>query len=208
MAWRLRRLCRGLGDRAGCGRLVVPFAGMASRLLRSIIAAVFGVPKDQVIKFSHMVGHMTLDQVLHDHGFTAGLTEAQLAKLASLASEVIFEENAVILAAGQRSEAFYLVLTGSVSVELSTRCCKVCVQPLGPGQAFGWSALLDHQDTLFQVRARERTTALCLNGSALAETCRTDTHLGVEILLRTLEVVAGRVKATEARFAEMCGVRV
>jgi CRP-like cAMP-binding protein len=155
-----------------------------------------------------MEGHMTLDHVLRDHGFTAGLTEAQLAKLAALASEVVFVENEVILADGQRSEAFYLVLTGSVSVELRTRCCGVCVQALGPGQAFGWSALLDHQNTLFQVRARERTTALCLNGLALAETCRTDTQLGIEILLRTLKIVAGRVKATEASFAEMCGVRV
>jgi CRP-like cAMP-binding protein len=155
-----------------------------------------------------MVGYMTLDYVLRDHGFTAGLTQTQLVKLASLASEVIFEENEVILADGQRSEAFYLVLTGSVSVELHTPCCRVCVQALGPGKAFGWSALLDHQDTLFQVRARERTTALCLNGVAVAETCRTDTQLGIEILLRTLKIVAGRVKATEAIFAEMCGVRV
>jgi hypothetical protein len=33
-------------------------------------------------------------------------------------------------------------------------------------------------------------------------------ELGTEILQRTLQVVAGRVKATEVRFAEMCGVRV
>lgn len=52
-----------------------------------------------------MVGYMTLDYVLRDHGFTAGLTQTQLAKLASLASEVIFEENEVILADGQRSES-------------------------------------------------------------------------------------------------------
>ena len=35
---------------------------------------------------------------------------------------------------------------------------------------------------------------------------RTDPDLGAEILLRILGVVAGRVKATEERFAEMCGV--
>ena len=66
-------------------------------------------------------------------------------------SEVTFEENEVILA--------------------------VCVQALAPGQVFGWSAVLDCQDTLFQVRARERTTALRLNGAALASLCRTDAVL-------------------------------
>jgi CRP-like cAMP-binding protein len=71
---------------------------------------------------------------------------------------------------------------------------------------FGWSALLDHQDTLFQVRAREPMTTLCLQGPDLAQLCRTDPELGTEILTRTLRLVAGRVKATEERFAEMCGV--
>jgi CRP/FNR family cyclic AMP-dependent transcriptional regulator len=154
-----------------------------------------------------MLGHMALHNV-QNHAFTQGLTDAQIAKLASLATEVTFAENKVILVDGERSQFFYLVLTGSVAVELCTPGFTVCVQALGSGQVFGWSALLDHQDTLFRVRARERTTALRVAGSDLAETCRTDTELGTEILWRALKVVAGRVKATEAKFAEMCGVRV
>lgn len=151
---------------------------------------------------------MTLDEALRNHAFTNGLTEVQIASLASLASKVTFEANQVILEEGQRSTSFYLVTAGSVAVELHAPQYTVCVQALGPGQVFGWSALLDHQDTLFHVRARERTTALQLDGEALTLTCLTDTHLGAEILRRTLRVVAGRVRATEMRFAEMCGVRV
>jgi len=151
---------------------------------------------------------MTLDYTLRSHEFTSGLSEAQIASLASLATEVTFNEDELILEEGQRSTAFYLVTGGSVAVELRTPRYIVCVQALGPGQVFGWSALLDHQDTLFQVRARERTTALRLDGDALRSKCRTDTLLGTEVLQRTLHVVAGRVKATERRFAEMCGIRV
>jgi len=151
---------------------------------------------------------MTLDYTLRSHEFTSGLSEAQIASLASLATEVTFNEDELILEEGQRSTAFYLVTGGSVAVELRTPRYVVCVQALGPGQVFGWSALLDHQDTLFQVRARERTTALRLDGDALRSKCRTDTLLGTEVLQRTLHVVAGRVKATERRFAEMCGIRV
>jgi CRP/FNR family cyclic AMP-dependent transcriptional regulator len=145
---------------------------------------------------------------LNSHQFLAGLSEAQIASLAALASEVAFAENEVILRDGQRSDSFYLVMTGSVSVELRTPHYVVCVEALGPGQVFGWSALLDHQDTLFQVRARERTTTLRLDGETLRRKCKTEPELGTEILHRTLQVVAGRVKATEIRFAEMCGVRV
>lgn len=144
---------------------------------------------------------------LRNHGFTDGLTEAQLAALSSVASEAVFEEDEVVLLQGERSTAFFLLLSGSVAVELRTPRCSVCVQALGPGQAFGWSALLDDEDTLFEVRSRERSIALRLDGAALKELCRADTALGVELLHRALREVAGRVKATELRFAEMCGLR-
>jgi len=155
-----------------------------------------------------MVGHLTREQILQQHAFTQGLAESQIARLASLAAEATFAADEVILLEGRRSRYFYLVLTGSVGVELRTPTFTLSVQVLGAGDAFGWSALLDQQDTLFQVRARERTTTLRVAGRDLAELCQSDTALGAQFLLRTLRMVAGRVKATEARLAEMCGVRI
>jgi CRP-like cAMP-binding protein len=151
---------------------------------------------------------MTLEQSIQAHKFAQGLSEAQVAALAHLATEVTFEEDEVILLEGQRSKAFFLLTGGSAAVELRTPRYAVCVQALVPGQVFGWSSLLDDQDTLFQVRARERTTALRLEGPALKAACRADRDLGNEILQRALRVVARRVRATELKFAEMCGVKV
>jgi len=154
------------------------------------------------------VGNLTLQETLRSHAFTDGLADRHLNTLAALASEVTFDENEVILTERQHSRYLYLVTAGSVSIELHTPIFKVSVLAVGPGQAFGWSALLRHQDTLFQVRARERTAALRFAGADLMEACRKDSDLGVEILQRTLRVAAGRIQATEARFAEMCGVRM
>ncbi|MGD0500783.1 MAG: cyclic nucleotide-binding domain-containing protein [Bryobacteraceae bacterium] len=154
------------------------------------------------------LGDITLLSVLRSHAFVSGLSESQVERLAGLASEAVFPEDEVILLAGQRSTSFYLLVEGSVAVELRTPRYSVCVQALGPGQVFGWSALLDRQEAHFQVRARERTRALRLDGAALAAACQRDPQLGAEVFRRALEVVAGRVKATELRFAEMCGVRV
>jgi len=153
-------------------------------------------------------GQITLPETIRNHAFTRGLSDAQVAALASIASEVTFEDGEVVLADRERSQAFYLVLKGSVSVELCGSNFSVSVQALGPGQVFGWSALLDDHDTLFQVRAREFTTALRLGGEDLKAACDADPLLGKEILQRALAVVAGRVRATEIRFAEMCGIRV
>ena len=99
---------------------------------------------------------MTLIDILRDHAFTRGLGDAQLTILAAMATKVAFDEDQLVLEEGQRSQSFYLVLSGSVSVELRTATYAVSVQAVGPGQAFGWSALLEDHDTLFQVRTRER----------------------------------------------------
>src|ERR1051326_7410923 len=148
---------------------------------------------------------MTLQADLKAHAFTQGLSPAQLDALAELSCEVTFDENEVVLFDGERSTNFYLLIAGSVVVELRTPRYVFCVQSLGPGNVFGWSSLLDRQDTLFQVRARERTVALQMDGAALKARCFDDTGLGTAVLHRLLNVVAGRVKATETRFAEMCG---
>lgn len=148
------------------------------------------------------------EAILRNHTFVRGLSETQVARLAAVATDVSFEENQIILADRERSTAFYFVVSGSVAIELRARRYAVCVQALGAGKVFGWSALLDQQDTLFQVRAREQTKALRIAGDTLKALCREDPVLGAEVLQRTLQVVASRVRATEERFAEMCGIRV
>jgi len=155
-------------------------------------------------------GHLalTVDSTLRGHSFVLGLTDAQLASLAALATPVAFAENQMILADREQSSAFYFVVAGSVAIELRTASYAVCVQALGAGEVFGWSALLNHQDTLFQVRAREETTALRIPGDDLKALCRREPVLGTELLQRTLQVVASRVRATEERFAEMCGIKI
>jgi CRP-like cAMP-binding protein len=151
---------------------------------------------------------LAVESILRDHAFVLGLPEDQIARLASAAMPVSFAENDIVLSDREQSSAFYFVVSGSVAIELRASRYAVCVQALEPGQVFGWSALLDRQDTLFQVRAREDTTALRISGEALKQICREDSELGMELFRRTLQVVASRVRATEERFAEMCGIRV
>jgi len=151
---------------------------------------------------------MTLSEILKAHTFTSGLTEPQLTKLVPLAHEVSFRENQLILSAGQQSKHFYLLLSGSACIEIGAQSYVVWVQILKPGDAFGWSALLEQHDTLFQVRAREKCQALCLDGERLSATLRSDSELAAELFRRTLRLVAGRIEATEARLGEMCGIKL
>ena len=156
-------------------------------------------------KLGNQATKMSLEQALREHRFTSGLPDSGLAKLAAFAREEAFEQDQVILVAGMQSKDFYLLLSGSVSVEVCAPHYTVRIQALGAGEAFGWSSLLQHHDTLFQIRARERSTAIRLDGSLLYAACTEDAEFGLGLFRRLLELVAGRVKATEARLAEFCG---
>jgi CRP-like cAMP-binding protein len=148
---------------------------------------------------------MTLEHALKEHHFTANLDHHHLALLAEAAREVRFQSDQPILLAGERSTHFYLLRSGSVCVEIHNPVYSVCVQVLEPGDAFGWSSLLGDHDTLFQVRAREASTAICWDGVQLAAACRDNPEFGLAIFSRLLELVAGRVKATEAALAKFLG---
>jgi uncharacterized protein (TIGR02284 family) len=151
-------------------------------------------------------GEITL--ALHGHAFLSGLDEAKITVLSKIAQPVEFREQELILEAKQPPLDFYLLLSGSVSIELNKGHYAVRIQYLGPGDAFGWSALLEHHDTLFDVRTRERCTALRLDGAGLSAVLREDPVLAAEFLRRTLHLVAARMDATELRLAEFCGVRL
>lgn len=144
-------------------------------------------------------------ETLKSHRFTEGLPDPILSKLPALARPVAFQQDEVIFRAGERSPYLYLVLSGSVCVEIRTPFYSVCVEAVGPGEAFGWSSLLDHHDTVFQVRARESSVALCLDAEQLLATCHENPRFGFELFRRLFGVVADRVRATEARLAEFCG---
>lgn len=143
--------------------------------------------------------------LLANHPLTRGLTASQISHLATLTSKVAFPQDEVILMDGRPSHSIYIIATGSVAVEFRAARYAVCVQALEAGQVFGWSALLGSPDTMFQVRAREATTALQMNGAALEDAFRADPALCAAILWGLLRVMAERVRAGERKVAELCG---
>lgn len=147
---------------------------------------------------------MALLETLQGHAFTRGMPPALVKKLAEMAQEVRFEPDQIVFRSGEESRDFYLVASGSLSVELSTPVYVVNIQTLAAGEAFGWSALLKNP-TLFQVRAREQSRVIRLDGERLLHACEKDSRLGCEIYRRLAEVVAHRLRATEVRLLEFCG---
>ncbi len=151
---------------------------------------------------------MSLGELIRRHKLTKGFCEQEISALAKLAAKVEFDEGTLILKEGQLSEPFLSAACG----QRGCRAADPAVQHLRtgsrPGRGFGWSAVLDHHEILFQIRAREPISAVRIFGQRLdrvvpqsqpAWNGAAPTH-----------VMPGRpgFKATERRFAEMCGVRL
>ena len=153
-----------------------------------------------------MASREPIVELLQRQPFARGMSQDHLATLVAHTTEVVFAEDQVIFAAGRPSSSLYLVLSGCVCVEVRTPVYAVCVQVVGPGEAFGWSSLLEDHYTLFQVRALSSVTALCIDAHHLLEACQEDPRFGFELMRRVLAMVAGRVQAVEARLGEFCGI--
>ena len=98
-------------------------------------------------------------QTMSKRALLSNLTTEHKSMLLSKADQLEILPDEVILRSGEKAQYFYLLLQGSVAVELVQPGFSVRIQALNPGEAFGWSALLSDTETLFQVRAREQCTA-------------------------------------------------
>ena len=112
------------------------------------------------------VGDLT-QAILHEHSFTHGLPAARIKVLSAIANEIHFQGGEVILTKGEISTGLYMVVQGRLAVELTIGHATVRVKTLTGGDIFGWSAFLDKQETLFQVRAMEDTVALYVSRELL-----------------------------------------
>ena len=147
-----------------------------------------------------------LTEVLRKQPFVASLQPWQIDRLVALATQVQFDGDSLIFKEGDHCLQFYVIESGRVALESITPDGIFRVDTLGPGDEMGWSSLLAGTGRHFQARALGAVTAVAFAGEDLLHYCRTDPNLGVNILLRLLEVVSGRLQATRMLMLEQRGL--
>ncbi|MCC6863064.1 MAG: Crp/Fnr family transcriptional regulator [Bryobacterales bacterium] len=150
-----------------------------------------------------MTGQVLLD-TLRIHPFTEGFTQEQLERLAGLAGQVRFQKNAIIFHEGDESSFFYLLLSGSVVLEVTAPGRSLRIQTLGKGEELGWSSLLaPTPGKQFQARALEPVEALVFDGARLRRACDEECSFGYAMMRSLLKVVASRLQATRIQLLDV-----
>jgi CRP-like cAMP-binding protein len=144
----------------------------------------------------------TVKALLSKYPFTEELRPDDIQKLCSMGSEVSFRKNEIIFREGDECGVFYLLMSGSVILEMPVSNCVLGIETLGPGDEFGWSTMLMRDRRHFQARAREPVCALAFDGAELIRACKEDPAFGFAFLYRLLGVVSRRMQATRMRLVD------
>ena len=150
----------------------------------------------------------TLERIIAEHPFFAGLDPQYTSVLVGCASNVRFDAGVYILNEGEEANEFYLIRHGRVALEIFAPQRKpTIIETLGEGEMLGWSWLLPPYQWRFHARAAEQTRAIALDGRCLRTKCEQNHDLGYELLKRFAKIIERRLEATRLQLMDVYAAR-
>ncbi len=148
----------------------------------------------------------SLDSILADVPFFAGLRADELALLAGCAGNVHFDEGASLFREGDAADTFYVVRHGAVALEtfVPTRG-PVMIETVEAGEVIGWSWLFPPHRWHFDARALTTVRATGFDGACLRQKCDADPQLGYTLMSRFAQVLIERLQWTRLRLLDVYG---
>jgi CRP-like cAMP-binding protein len=145
-----------------------------------------------------------LTEILRQHPFVAGLSEAHMQILIGCAANVRFAEGAPLIHEGEIANKFFLVRTGRVALETDVNARgKIRIQTVGPGDVLGWSWLIYPFRWHFNGLAVAEVRAVALDGECLRKKCEQDRDFGYQMLSRFSHVMERRLEATRMQLLDL-----
>lgn len=149
----------------------------------------------------------TLERILAEHPFFAGLDARYIQLIVGCATNVRFDAGQFIFREGEEANEFYIIRHGKVALEIFVPGRgPVIIQTLGEGEILGWSWLIPPYHWRFDARAVELTRAIALDGRCLRAKCEDDHDLGYELLKRFAHIIEQRLQATRLQLLDVYGV--
>jgi CRP/FNR family cyclic AMP-dependent transcriptional regulator len=131
------------------------------------------------------------------------LNERELVEVAKLGSMEKRSAGSRVITEGTNAAAMYLLKEGKVQVRMTSRSGhEVVIDELGPGDLFGWSAVLDHQMFKAAVWAVEDCTIMVMDGAKLKALFDANNHIGYRAVRVVADVVASRLERLRAKLVD------
>lgn len=149
----------------------------------------------------------TLEGLLGDRVFFAGLDPAYLALLAGCAKNVVVPGDSFLFREGGQADTFYLIRDGRLALEVAAPGRRpIIVQTMAADDVVGFSWLAGRRHRWqFDGRVIERIHALEVDGACLRGKCETDPKLGYELMRRFAELASDRLQVTRLQMLDVYG---
>jgi CRP-like cAMP-binding protein len=135
-----------------------------------------------------------------------GLEPDRLALVAGCASNVHFDQGAVLFREGDQADTFYLVRHGSIALEMFVPARgSAVIETIEAGDVVGWSWLFPPFRWHFDARALTPLRATSFDGTCLRGKCDDDTALGYDLMTRFAQVLIERLQWTRLRLLDVYG---
>jgi CRP/FNR family cyclic AMP-dependent transcriptional regulator len=146
----------------------------------------------------------SLAPILSEHPVLQGLSPAHIDLIVGCASNVRFNPGEFIFRAGQEANHFYVLRSGTVSVEtFAPQRGAITIETVVDGELLGWSWLIPPYEWHFDARALNVTRAIALDARCLRAKCDADTGLGYELLKRFSQIMEQRLEATRLQLLDL-----
>lgn len=130
------------------------------------------------------------------------LNERETELIAGIAREETYELGERIFAEKALATTLYLTLEGKVEIKISgDRSKQVVIDRVGPGEIFGWSAVIEPYTFTAAAWTSEKTKLIALRGERLKELFVKNNHIGYRVIKEIAVVISRRLKALESKFA-------
>ncbi|MCA9263018.1 MAG: cyclic nucleotide-binding domain-containing protein [Planctomycetales bacterium] len=136
-------------------------------------------------------------QTLQNMEMLQGISAAELEQIVAISEEVEFSEGAVIFRENNPAENIFLIVDGSVSLEIcapGVGCRKILT--VGQGQLLGCSPILENARYTATARAMSAVRAIRMQGRNVLALCEADPRLGYRFMQRAAIALAKRLDAT------------
>jgi CRP-like cAMP-binding protein len=154
---------------------------------------------------------MISPELLRRYPFFAGFSHDQIITLAKVADELSADTGQYFFREGDELKSLYLVLEGAVAIVIEVpdqnaeqkvsgqltgkiKTNDVVISAVGPGEVFGWSALVPPHQATTSAKATTPCRAIVFDSQELLQTFENDCHFGYLMIQKMAQVVRDRLR--------------
>lgn len=147
---------------------------------------------------------MSLGSLRGHASLLEGMSADGLEFLESVAQEVMFPKGALIFDEDEEANAFYLIGTGKVGLEVTIPAQEpVLLETLGPGELLGVSWLVPPHRWNWRARALAASDILAFDAESVRLQCGRDLDLALHVYKTVAEESIRRLHATRVRLLDL-----